>query len=74
MPDEFMALAERTGLVRPLTRWTLAEAIAQQERWAARGVELAVAVNISARALTPDLPDAVAEVAGAHPARGSRSS
>jgi diguanylate cyclase (GGDEF)-like protein len=67
MPDEFVALAERTGLVRPLTRWTLAEAIAQQKRWAARGVELAVAVNISARALTPDLPDAVAEVAGAHP-------
>jgi diguanylate cyclase (GGDEF)-like protein len=67
MPDEFMGLAERTGLVRPLTRWTLAEATAQQERWAARGVKLAIAVNISARALTPELPDAVAEVAGAHP-------
>jgi diguanylate cyclase (GGDEF)-like protein len=67
MPDEFVALAERTGLVRPLTRWTLAEATAQQERWAARGVDLAIAVNISARALTPELPDAVAEVAGAHP-------
>jgi diguanylate cyclase (GGDEF)-like protein len=67
MPDHFMGLAERTGLVRPLTRWTLGEATAQQERWAARGVRLGVAVNISARALTAELPHAVAELASAHP-------
>jgi diguanylate cyclase (GGDEF)-like protein len=67
MPDHFMALAERTGLVRPLTRWTLGEATEQQRRWSARGVELVIAVNISARALTPDLPDTVANLAGAHP-------
>jgi diguanylate cyclase (GGDEF)-like protein len=66
-PEAFIGLAERTGLVRPLTRWTLAEAAEQQARWAARGVDLAIAVNISARALTPDLPDALAELAGAHP-------
>jgi diguanylate cyclase (GGDEF)-like protein len=66
-PEEFIGLAERTGLVRPLTRWTLAEAAEQQARWAARGVDLAIAVNISARALTPDLPDVLAELASAHP-------
>jgi diguanylate cyclase (GGDEF)-like protein len=67
MPDQFMELAERTGLVRPLTRWTLEEAAAQQMRWSAQGVDLTIAVNISARALTPDLPGAVAALVTAHP-------
>ena len=60
MPDQFIELAERTGLVRPLTHWTLEEAADQQMRWSAQGVDLTIAVNISARALTPDLPGAVA--------------
>jgi EAL domain-containing protein (putative c-di-GMP-specific phosphodiesterase class I) len=67
MPDQFMELAERTGLVRPLTAWTLEEAAAQQMRWSSRGVDLTVAVNISARALTTDLPGAVAALVTAHP-------
>jgi diguanylate cyclase (GGDEF)-like protein len=67
MPDQFIGLAERTGLVRPLTRWTLEEAADQQERWSAQGVELTIAVNISARALTPDLPGAVAALVTSHP-------
>jgi diguanylate cyclase (GGDEF)-like protein len=67
MPDQFIGLAERTGLVQPLTRWTLEEAADQQERWSAQGVELTIAVNISARALTPDLPGAVAALVTSHP-------
>jgi diguanylate cyclase (GGDEF)-like protein len=67
MPDEFMGLAERTGLVRPLTHWTLREATEQQQRWAAAGLDMRVAVNISARALTPELPGVVAGLARAHP-------
>ncbi len=65
MPGQFIELAERTGLVRPLTDWTLREAAAQQVRWAAEGLDLTVAVNISARALTPELPGAVAALVGA---------
>jgi diguanylate cyclase (GGDEF)-like protein len=67
MPDQFIELAERTGLVRPLTRWTLEEAAEQQVRWSAQGVDLTIAVNISARALTPDLPGAVAALVTSHP-------
>src|SRR6185312_55833 len=67
MPDQFIELAERTGLVQPLTRWTLEEAAEQQVRWSAQGVDLTIAVNISARALTPDLPGAVAALVTAHP-------
>jgi diguanylate cyclase (GGDEF)-like protein len=67
MPGEFIELAERTGLVRPLTQWTLEEAAAQQVRWSGQGIHLTIAVNISARALTPDLPGAVAALVSAHP-------
>jgi diguanylate cyclase (GGDEF)-like protein len=67
MPDQFIELAERTGLVLPLTRWTLHEAADQQTRWSAQGVELTIAVNISARALTPDLPGAIAALVTSHP-------
>ena len=67
MPDQFIELAERTGLVRPLTRWTLEEAAEQQQRWSAQGLDLSIAVNISARALTPDLPAAVAALVTSHP-------
>jgi len=67
MPDQFIGLAERTGLVRPLTRWTLEEAADQQVRWNAQGVDLTIAVNISARALTPDLPGAVGALVTTHP-------
>ena len=67
MPDQFIGLAERTGLVRPLTRWTLEEAADQQMRWTAEGLDLTIAVNISARALTPDLPGAVAALVTSHP-------
>jgi diguanylate cyclase (GGDEF)-like protein len=69
MPDEFIGLAERTGLVRPLTRWTLQEAADQQVRWTDQGLDLTIAVNISARALTPDLPGAVAALVTTDPAR-----
>jgi diguanylate cyclase (GGDEF)-like protein len=67
MPGEFIGLAERTGLVRALTHWTLRAATEQQERWAGAGLGLGVAVNISARALTPDLPAVLAGLAAAHP-------
>jgi diguanylate cyclase (GGDEF)-like protein len=67
MPDEFMGLAERTGLVRPLTHWTLREATRQQELWAAAGLGLGIAVNLSARALAADLPGFMTELVRAHP-------
>jgi EAL domain-containing protein (putative c-di-GMP-specific phosphodiesterase class I) len=50
-PDEFIPLAEHTGLIRPLTRWVLAASIAQCGTWQRRGLHLNVAVNLSVRAL-----------------------
>jgi EAL domain-containing protein (putative c-di-GMP-specific phosphodiesterase class I) len=50
-PDEFIPLAEHTGLIRPLTSWVLDEALAQARCWRAEGIELPVAVNLSPRTL-----------------------
>jgi diguanylate cyclase (GGDEF)-like protein len=59
-PDEFVPLAERTGLIRPLTTYILAEATAQARIWRDAGIDLPVAVNLSARSLhDPQLPDEI---------------
>lgn len=51
MPNRFLPLAERTGLIHPLTRQVLNAALAQVRSWRDHGVELPVAVNLSARIL-----------------------
>src|SRR5687767_13187629 len=59
-PDAFIGLAERTGLIRPLTLWVLRAAVADQEAWARAGLRIPVAVNLSARALHASVVDEVA--------------
>lgn len=55
-PSEFIPLAERTGLIMPLTLWVLQEAVNQLEKWCSQGLFLPIAVNLSARNLyQPDL-------------------
>jgi diguanylate cyclase (GGDEF)-like protein len=55
-PDEFIPLAERSGLIRPLTSWMMAQAISAAGRWHRTGQQLSIAVNLSARSvLDPDL-------------------
>ncbi|MEV6302662.1 EAL domain-containing protein [Actinoplanes sp. NPDC051861] len=46
-PDEFIPLAERCGLIRPLTAQVLDTALAACASWRASGRELSVAVNLS---------------------------
>ena len=50
-PDQFVPLAETTGQIRELTRHVLAEALSQLRTWRERGLDLRVAVNLSARDL-----------------------
>jgi diguanylate cyclase (GGDEF)-like protein/PAS domain S-box-containing protein len=50
-PMEFITIAETTDLIRPLTEWTLAGALAQVRAWRERGVHVRIAVNLSARIL-----------------------
>jgi diguanylate cyclase (GGDEF)-like protein/PAS domain S-box-containing protein len=50
-PAEFIAFAETTDLIRPLTEWTLRRALADGRAWRAAGIEARIAVNLSARLL-----------------------
>jgi diguanylate cyclase (GGDEF)-like protein len=60
-PDDFVAVAERTSLIGPLTRYVLAEAISQARRWADAGTPLPVSVNLSAyNLLDEQLPNQIA--------------
>ena len=51
LPGEFIALAERTGLISPLTDWVMRAAFRQGYMWRDAGVRLPLAVNVSARDL-----------------------
>jgi len=62
-PDEFIPLAEHTGLIRPLTRFVLETAVQQCAAWQAAGTPVVMAVNVSMRnLLEPDLADVVARL------------
>jgi diguanylate cyclase (GGDEF)-like protein len=52
-PAEFVPIAEHTGSSRLLTSWALARAIRQMAQWRAAGLDINVAVNLSA----PDIMD-----------------
>jgi len=63
-PDDFIPLAEETGLILPLGRWVLTQACRQACRWqAALGRPIVMAVNLSVPEFQhPDLPVAIARV------------
>jgi len=46
-PSEFIALAEGSGLIVPLGRWILGEALREAAGWGRAGEHLSVAVNVS---------------------------
>jgi diguanylate cyclase (GGDEF)-like protein len=48
-PTEFVPIAEQSGLIGPLTSHVLDRALEQVRAWRAEGLELSVAVNLSAR-------------------------
>ncbi|HUP59316.1 MAG TPA: EAL domain-containing protein [Thermoanaerobaculia bacterium] len=50
-PAQFIPLAERTGLIRPVTDWLLNRALEQCRTWQDAGAPIHVAVNISAKSL-----------------------
>ncbi len=46
-PDQFIPLAEQTGLINSLTAWALETAIRQCSVWLQAGLSMSVAVNLS---------------------------
>ena len=67
LPDSFVPFAEQTGYIKAVTRWVLNGVFRQYAAWRARGIEVPVSVNISARDLhNPDFPRTLGELAAAH--------
>lgn len=66
-PDDFIPLAEQTGNIQKLTEWALETAIAQSKAWQDVGIDIIVAINLSARDLTNRrLPDQIGELLKTH--------
>jgi EAL domain-containing protein (putative c-di-GMP-specific phosphodiesterase class I) len=62
-PGHFISLAEDTGLIEPLTIWVFRTALRQCATWHREGLDVRVAVNLSARSLHDStLPDTAASV------------
>ncbi len=56
-PEEFLSIAEETGLIVPIGTWALMQACRQAALWRDEGLEIFTAVNMSTRQLMQaDLP------------------
>ncbi|MDP1674285.1 MAG: bifunctional diguanylate cyclase/phosphodiesterase, partial [Burkholderiales bacterium] len=66
-PAEFIPLAEKTGLIRPMTYAILEIAAQQQAAWMARGLQTPIAVNLTARSLVdPQFAPRLADILARH--------
>jgi diguanylate cyclase (GGDEF)-like protein len=62
-PSDFLPIVEQTGLIGPLTRHVVEQAVAQCAAWRQAGKDLTVSVNLSVRnLLDPDLPSLIADL------------
>jgi diguanylate cyclase len=73
-PDKFILAAEQTGLIGPLTRWVLIDALSHYQDARRQGIQIRrVSVNLSARSLhdprLPELVEAALKATGAEPGR-----
>ena len=63
-PDEFIPLAERTGVIHPLTYWICRKAFEFKHSLAQQGYDISLSINISARNLQdPHFTDQVYNIA-----------
>jgi diguanylate cyclase (GGDEF)-like protein len=54
-PDEFIPLAEQTGLIIPIGKWVIKEACAILKRLGAQGKEITISINLSPRQVSDRL-------------------
>lgn len=63
-PDEFIPLAERTGVIHPLTYWICRRAFEFKRSLEAQGIDIHLSINISARNLQdPHFVEQIAKMA-----------
>jgi diguanylate cyclase len=67
-PNDFIPLAERTGLHKPLFFWVIKTAMAQAEQWHKNNLKIGFSVNLSpATLLDADLPDVITGLLASSP-------
>jgi EAL domain-containing protein (putative c-di-GMP-specific phosphodiesterase class I)/CheY-like chemotaxis protein len=73
MPDEFVPLAERNGVIGDLTNSVLAAALKQMRQWNDEGLRLACAINLPPTLVTDlSFPDRIAALLAKHALDGSQ--
>ncbi|HET6815671.1 MAG TPA: EAL domain-containing protein [Mycobacteriales bacterium] len=66
-PDDFIGVAEQTGVIVALTDWVLTHALTECRRWLDSGLDMSIAVNISPRVLRDaTFPERLARLLAAH--------
>ncbi|MCW8886275.1 MAG: EAL domain-containing protein [Motiliproteus sp.] len=64
-PDEFIPMIERTRTIQTLSLWVLKQCFTQISEWRKQGLDLKLAINLSAKDLhNPELPDLIAGLRG----------
>lgn len=53
-PNDFIPLAEENGFIVELGLWIMREAMLQQKRWKAKGIDISISINVAAQQLTDD--------------------
>jgi len=72
-PEEFVPIAEQTGVIRPLTLWVIDRALAQLDAWHRAGIELRISLNLSVRSLQDrQLPSQIQKLVDHHGADPGR--
>lgn len=64
-PDQFIPIAEESGLITDLTRWVIGKTVQQVAAWETQGFEIKLSVNLSGKDLetTGQLVEHLAEIA-----------
>jgi len=66
-PDQFIALAERSGFIQSLTMWGLESSLAQSRCWRQMSLPVPISVNLSARTLHDEsFPESVKSLLETH--------
>jgi len=72
-PDDFIPLAERSGLIAAMTDFVLQEGVRQLRAWAQEGLDLALTVNMSPKLIDDlEFPDRLAGLLAAGGVENSR--
>ena len=46
-PDEFIPIAEETGVINEIGKWVIQEAVSEAKKWHEQGLKICISVNIS---------------------------